>query len=717
MSKRSGSKTRGGADGKEEEACPPWVLGIRCVLDVMLTHDNEPRLTPPIRQYLEEVSLGMIGGSGDGASQAQADRKRKPGEKPTPACCMKVMLRVIADDPSTRACQSLFWLVLGAIFGTVRSEAAPAFKKQLGEAWYAFTLQVMDEVEGDTEVQDWILAAMPCVFAQAIYRLLVDGFVEDRKHFVKEGHQLLSKVSFVIHFELTGFQITAETLRRSRQRLFLKQVVQAPHVNQHQVMKGKKRQEILESTAADKDQPLAFAGVEAARDEAVTPTGRLEVSVQALEESQLEHILQGSEMRRREDEHKAANMQATGKGFWEIEPTPVPAKYSVARYRDLAEGALIFERHMAELSACASNEDEDGDDDTAEDEQLPSSLSSPPESPLPSPMNATSPRFSEAGDTTEISDCTSVPTTPSKSKRMWRKATLVAKCSVQRDEARLKKEREAKARKVRQETLQRKCSEPLIKELSERTLNTTWVSPAMMSLQNAQGRQTLKKTSSESFQLKMAVKKEPWRRLSMPALKSAAKDESSPTRQKKPLDASTCGGSHVSPERREESIAGSVRTGNPHMRDAAGRARAVGAGTVEAQAAPAQALPRFGKQLEEGRLQGKKDSHVISLDPPARLSGKAMRQRVETQDKANQTQSFAIYMKEHDVFTGVRKLRFDDKRLRDEEDAYVKKLCGLVGGNPKRLINPERLLQQFGGGGAGRASTPPAAVQDTAASA
>merc|ERR1719330_1213111 len=64
---------------------------------------------------------------------------------------MKVMVRVIADDPAVKTCQALFWLVLGAVFSVVPSAAIPVFRKQLGEAWYSFTLQVMAAGQGDRE--------------------------------------------------------------------------------------------------------------------------------------------------------------------------------------------------------------------------------------------------------------------------------------------------------------------------------------------------------------------------------------------------------------------------------------------------------------------------------------------------------------------------------------------------------------------------------------
>lgn len=53
--------------------------------------------------------------------------------------------------------------------------------------------------------------------------------------------------------------------------------------------------------------------------------------------------------------------------------------------------------------------------------------------------------------------------------------------------------------------------------------------------------------------------------------------------------------------------------------------------------------------------------------------------------------SFSIYMKEHDVLTGIRRVTMDERKLRDEEDAYVKRMRAAVG-ERKKLLSPESLL-------------------------
>lgn len=712
MMKRQGSKVKSG-EAAHEETGPSWANGIRCILDLALSPPEFLRpIEPPVHLYLEEVTLGMIGGAGDPAAQSQAQsipevpsHNRKMGTKPTSADCMQALLRVISGTPAADTCTLLFWLVLGAIFGTLPTQAHSALRSELGESWYVFTLQVRDAIPGDREVQDWITAAIPFVFAQAIYRLLTDGFVEDRKHLVKEADVLINKTSLIVHFELTGFQLNSETIRRARKRLFLRRVVQGPHVDQREFMKGKKRQEILESHSAGAgEQPLEFGKMD----------GR------PLEETQLEHVMHGSDRQRQEDEKALA----LGKIVYELKNLPVPADLSVVRYSHLGERAeTMFERHIAELDRCSGKDRPSWGDGLEEAEPTPSSSRAPsePMSPMSSPVSpmsrtksfgATWPRATMAptgagedaeggvDDTPRAQEKDGTPTAKMKTQRLWRKGILIAKFNVAKDDHRARKERESKARKLRQETLHKKiCVDPLPKELSEKTLETTWVSPAMMSLQHEHDRHGLNKRSAEAFHLKMAVRPTPARRLSMPALRSATKVDT-PPRRRAPAEGSVAGGSQMSPERgggvqaREESSASTVVNGASSVRGSgvlAPRGEAVcSSPSLLSRAGAVGMLATLQKPAVE-RARGE----VINLDPPQRLSTRLALQRLEAQEKAFQKQSFAIYMKEHDVLTGIKKTRFDEKRLMDEEDAYVKKMSLLVGGPPRKQIPPESMLTRL----------------------
>merc|ERR1719375_1072828 len=128
------------------------------------------------------------------------------------------------------------------------------------------------------EARDWCLGALPFVFAQAVYRLLCDAFEDDRKHFVSQADKLLDKLCLVMHFEVTGFQATAETVRKARKKLFLSRVLINPQQDLFESEAAKKREIMLETQMSKtKDRPLAFGDQDS----------------KPLEETQLEHVMQG----------------------------------------------------------------------------------------------------------------------------------------------------------------------------------------------------------------------------------------------------------------------------------------------------------------------------------------------------------------------------------------------------------------------------------------
>mmetsp|Transcript_2697 Transcript_2697/g.6886 ORF Transcript_2697/g.6886 Transcript_2697/m.6886 type:complete len:746 (-) Transcript_2697:49-2286(-) len=714
LNRTSTLKSKG--EEKEEDACPSWVNGIKSVLDVALQEpDFDPPVNPPVASYLEEVTLGMIGGAGDPTAQV-ASAVRRAGTRPTAVNRMQALLAVVAGEAACSACRAIFWLTLGGIFGHVPEKALSGFRAELGKSWYALTLQTMAETQNDRELQDAVFFAFPYVFAQAVYRLFVDGFVEDRKHFVMEGDKLLLKASMVAHFEVTGFQVTSETVRRARQRLFLRRVVQSPHADQRELMKGRKRQEILESHSAGAgEQPLEF--------------GKFG---NAFDETQLDHVMHESEQNRRKEQKALSD----GKPAWLLDTTPVPAELSVERYAQLAStGAELLDRHMNELKVCMGQECEE--EHAQEEECTASPFSSPPGSEPPSPqlsppgspmarsrggatwstaaslLSPTSPGLEPESPTGSACgmegppDGSSSPTdsaSPTRSRRLWRRGLIVAKVTMAKEDSRARKKREDQAKKMRREMLAQKISsEALPKELLERSLNTTWVSPPMMSNACSQDRLVLHKTSTDSFHLRMAVNSLQPRPLSTPVSRSTGKPR---PRRHHGHDSSLGGGASSSQGGGNGAAGGdsSVRVGSamaraeglnpsasapsvlPRVSSQSGK---TGAAKGEAMPPSASApLPRVVAALS-GKPVANIKGEVIGLEPPPRLSGKVVSQRLEGHIKMFQKQSFAIYMKEHDILTGFKKNISDPRRLRDEEDAYVKKMVGLVGSEPKRRIAPE----------------------------
>jgi len=728
MTQAGGKK--GSKDTDEtQESCPSWVNGIKCALNVQLrAPDYTPSVFPPVANYLQEVALGMTGGAGDPAAQNAVNAARRVGTKPTAVQRMKALMPVLKGEAAASACTSIFWLVLAGIFGHLSEESLTGFRSILGETYYSMTLQTLTQLTGDKDLQDSVLSALPYAFAQAVYRMLVDGFVEDRALYIKQGDKLLLKTCQIAYFELAGFQVTSETVRRARHRLFLRRVVCSPHVDQQEFIKGKKRQEMLEShSAGQQDAPLEFG----------KDTGN------PLEESQLDHVMFGSDLNRR----KVQKMVNAGKQAWEMETTPVPEELSVARYSELKSGAAMHERQLTELRSLLEEDTLAEEDDEFETERPDSACSSPMGSEPPSPalsmpgsphttmrakswqsagtpggtFSPTTTNFGfgyddsppgtagEVGENFETGQGNMDGT--DRHKRMWRKGVNVARFMEAKEDARTRKEQEVKAKKLRQETVAKKiCAEELPPDLCVRTLSTSWVSPPFQYLAHAPDRhQVLHKTSLDTFKLTMAVKGElPKRPLSMPA-----PQKSKSQLRRRNLESQLGAGAAVSGSRGgEDSSLGSVRGGAgagllpssqsvpmlPRMVVTASlgsKASSTSKGDTAAASSSAANLPRMAAiagALAAGSnkaVSALMRGEVLNMDPPQRLKQDLVLQRMEEHGKAYVKNSFALYTKEHDIFTGTRKNRSDPTMLKNEEDAYIKKMEMLVGGDPKRLIAPE----------------------------
>lgn len=710
------------SEDENQERCPAWVNGTICTLNVYLSPpDYTPSIIPPAAQYLQEVVLGMTGGEGDPAVKDASHAPRRVGSKPSAIHRMRALVQILNSEASVAACTAIFWLVMGGVFRNLPEEAIANFRSNLGESWYAITLQTYAMgIAGDKDLQDSVLCAMPYAFAQAVYRMLVDGFVEDRPLYIKHGDDILLKASQIAHFELAGFQVTSETVRRGRHRLFLRRVVQSPHVDQQEFLKGKKRQEMLENhSAGTQDRPLQFG----------------DLSGTPLEESQLDHCLFGSDVHRRE----VQKLVDAGKQAWEMDTTPIPQHLSVARYYELKSGSTILDHQMSELRALLEAPVEQRGFELSPP-PVASVASSPHNSEPPSPAlsighgrgggryPSSTPFGASAGDESPPGtagegntfgldeECPPSPTgvdmAASKFKlhqKLWRKGVLVSRLSTSfKEDARLQKEREAKAKKLRQETVSR-CivDNELPRQLCERALNTSWVSPPMQYLAHVANRhQVLNMTASNDFALTMSVKGElPKRPLSTPL-----PVKSKPLRRRQLESQLGAAGIATSGSRGgEDSSLGSVRGGAtagisgassmPLLPRVGGLNLGVGSGSKgETGAAVGKdvsvaGLPRMLATFQTVKAltggPGGRAATVMSMEPPPRPPKDVVLRRMDEHLKAHERNSFALYAAEHDIYTGKQKTRIDAKTLADQEDAFCAEMEWLVGGQPKRLIAPE----------------------------
>lgn len=705
-------------EGKEgKEASSSWCT-FPSVLDVQAPDPLvAPPFDPPVAMYLEEALLGVRQGLGDASVPRHEVEAALPlkGLSCSVARMAMLLQETLTCQPAVLAGRSLFWLAMGAIFGCLPEEAAAEVRAELGRNWHLLTLQVEERMPNHRDVRDWAIAAAPFVIAQALYRLLCDGFDEDRKHFLTQGSKLIQKLTLIVHFELTGFQLTVDTIRQARRRLFLQRVLSSPHVNQRDYLKGVRRQEVLESKKDAGPRMLDFGRKDAPH----------------MDQAQLEHILQGRAAKMKQQLLQMSMTPSAKSAPLPTENTWMRDDLSVDRHLHLNDvGTMLIEQHLSSMGIkMKGNDDFDYDEDLARKnggEQEDGETDPEPDSPVSSSPVATRAAVpsrphlqsfmsrqgtvkwldggasSDDGNSERERPATSAavvraPATstddgetnaelPSlKLKKQRSLKRMGAQRVNPREAAMQKKESDAKARRQRQDLLQHKLVvEPLPAEMCTRQIKTDWVSPALQYMMGDTGdRDVLCKTHADSFHLKMFTKPIPARPLSMPALKASTRPQSKGhgETKRRPHDAMTVSQTSAKEE-------GSLAGGSSR---AAARTIASVHSERDASNAPmstSASSPGLHPWTSSATGQSHGSAGVINMDSAVRISGKVIKQRLEGQAKAFRQNSFAQYIKEFDVFSGKLKQSFDEKRLRDEEDACLRKAENLIGGPPRRLIRP-----------------------------
>jgi len=686
-----------GEKAGDKNAVTTW-SGVASIWDFKATGPHDAKAVP-FKQYLEEATIGLRHGIGDPRlkskqkdSGSEEERPPSRGLKSGPAQLVEMLRALLNTEAALSTGTALFWLVLAAVFETLPAMAIDMFRGQLGHAWHSFCLEVDKKMPTDMEARDWLLDAVPFVYAQGMYRMLVDGFDEERKQFLTHVKNFMNKIALVIHFEINGFQINVDTVRRARRKLFLARVLSSPHSNQHDYLKGQRRQAELEANKSSSGpRPLNFGKVDAP----------------PVDEVQLEHVMIG-----RMDALTDPNARLLASG--QKDNFAVPDELSVDRYANLTGiGIAMLDRHLCDIFAGVEDEMEEEEEDVKkvpqgddDDEAVASNQSrshpgspdsgSPPGSPLsrssPSAFSSTMPATMgspTAKDGNEVEDeeddgphnmaSTFDPNGPqARKKARLKKAKMAGTMALMRIKANEKREEEAKMKRQRSELALLKLSsspEALPEEYCARELDTTWVTPAMQSLHPdaVTKAQVLHKPRAETFALKMEAHAARPGTLSMPALKGRASTASG--ERTKASDAMTVSATSL----KDGSASGGVERTKERTNSVA-------------YDKPVQTTSSSGTQrlnLSQSGPLPKVGSETLILEPPSSISNKVILNRLETTSKAFRAHSFAIYMKEYDVFTGIKKQRFDEKRLRDEEDAYLRKMNRMVGGEPKRMLYPD----------------------------
>mmetsp|Transcript_6629 Transcript_6629/g.10641 ORF Transcript_6629/g.10641 Transcript_6629/m.10641 type:complete len:576 (-) Transcript_6629:148-1875(-) len=278
----------------------------RCSLfDFLVTSiDTEP-FEVPAKPYLEEVLVGIYGAAHAGRGSSKDSRDKPCREARAHRSQLK---RTLAMDCMRDVVRALFWIIIGIVTKRVVADAIAELRRLLANSWSLVVCEVRRAAH-DEATQDWILQALPVILVQCIYRLMVDAFPDDRSQLIHYEEKLLDKIAHIVIYEVCGFQLNSRTCLEGRRKLFRKDLLENPFLNQHDTLKSQMRREALENRSS-KPSPLIFG----------------ETDALPLEETQLEHV-----MLERQQEH-------------------VPQDLSVDRYMGISEkGEEIFERHLGEL--------------------------------------------------------------------------------------------------------------------------------------------------------------------------------------------------------------------------------------------------------------------------------------------------------------------------------------------------------------------------------
>lgn len=291
-------------------------FGKCSVFDAVVEDAESLPFDVPIKRFLEDALMGMNGSAQDQSPGAKAEG------------CWRRLCNALHGNWAVGACESLLWLSLGCFFGTVRPRATDQLRRQLASYWLKGNMEIREKARSENQ-RDWLLNTIPVVFAQAIYRIMVDAFLTERDSICKECEVMVGKLLRLVHLEVL------------RERLFQSQVLQFPYMESKRKMMRMERFD--HPTGGVGPNPLAFGTKSAELDE--------------LQLMQMEHIM---ELRREADLCSPTSISAPAEvsrtsGFsrsvgQHARKSLVPPELCVDRYDHVAStGRLLLARQLKEL--------------------------------------------------------------------------------------------------------------------------------------------------------------------------------------------------------------------------------------------------------------------------------------------------------------------------------------------------------------------------------
>eukprot|EP00931_Biecheleriopsis_adriatica_P116472 TRINITY_DN92110_c0_g1_i1.p1 TRINITY_DN92110_c0_g1~~TRINITY_DN92110_c0_g1_i1.p1 ORF type:complete len:749 (+),score=179.72 TRINITY_DN92110_c0_g1_i1:34-2247(+) len=603
-------------------------FGECSLFDALVVSPDALPLQLPGDKYLEETLVGMLGA---------------PAGNTAPSKHWKVLQAALQGEVAAQTCALLAWVTMGHIF-EIASEACTAeLQRRLSKCWIRLEID-SKRVDGYKASKDWFQEALPAVFTQAVYRLLVDAFPPERQLLSQKHKELIEKITHIAHHEVAGFQENAYTGQMLRKRLFFSTVLEAPFLNQRESVESERRRErraLEEAQRKDTEQPpLAFGSG----------------NIADVNEDQLEHVMAGRSKRMGIDGQRrgsmwvpyegsanslvGANLSAAAKQSLSAMKRRAEEELSVDRYEALALGAEdLITRQLSQLYAEGS----------WEPGNTPPELASKP-SESPSRLLTVSASRVQSPEQEKASAAALGMTVGRGSIAGRTDGTAAARRERERREA------EQAERRRRDELLESRISAELPEVFSKRSLDTSFVSPALDRMAPSHGeRQLLPGVPSNKQQVRMAEPKSQFLP-SIDAGSSSRRQQTSeqPNRQKQ-KDAKSSDRRRPKPQPMRKKV--SLDEQRSSKTSLLGQSR---------DRLPSDSLPRIPGTV------------VIPVEPES-IKPQVIAQRLQQQMDAFIAQSFDHNKKDHDVLTGQKKHRLCPVDLDKEETAYIAKMESLVG--------------------------------------
>eukprot|EP00927_Polykrikos_kofoidii_P065952 TRINITY_DN61640_c0_g1_i1.p1 TRINITY_DN61640_c0_g1~~TRINITY_DN61640_c0_g1_i1.p1 ORF type:complete len:716 (-),score=164.02 TRINITY_DN61640_c0_g1_i1:137-2284(-) len=626
---------------------PRAVFGEGGVFDVSAERADDLPFEVPATVYLKEVLIGVRGAprpTGDGSAEVLPSEGDSRGKDGNSRRWKKLNNLLSQSESGATACTALFWIAFAFIFKRGSPAVVAEMRHQLAWAWHTLDLAIQDQTEREPKTRDWLQSSVPSIMVQAVYRLFVDGFAEDKALLCQLAQPLLEMLSQISSHEFVGFQLNSETNKRLRRRLFTKSVMEFPYLNQRENAKSIMRLEALENASVG---PLQFGNVDG------TPT----------EELQLEHVMLAREALRKGPGCGRALPPLTAKTEDERENLTGIAALIAASIMGSSDFDMFNKRvHKWRLNARATADDlleelcvdRHSDLDHEGLQLLRIQLEKiKPEAAADLVAESVDEGTEAAAEEEGVEDSDAAAggieeTTFHVGGESFQ-SRRTGGSTHHRGTARKRKDQEREKRRRTELLKQLVLQNQLPKEFKDREMSTVWTSPIIDRLAPAgRSRQQLRKPAAEAHSVAMT----PMVRFgTLPTLRGSASE----------------------PELSINSSLEARRTANDVSNSSIKAGKA--SNQVSLLAPDPGQLPERKVALSAWRT----DSKMV-LD------------RVELQRRSAQQKSFRVYTKEYDVLTGVKKQRMDPEKLAASEAVVIEEMERLLGRKGTRPPQMPRTL-------------------------